>query len=343
MTSLVWRILPLLLLAMLAAALWRVPDVPAAEVRYLRIAAGPTGTVGYQAGTALAAVLSRPPGLPPCRQGEACGVPGLVALAQSLPAEGQIIAAVAAGQVETGLATADAVHAARCPADPAVKPANLTLLGDVYGEVLHVLVRPGLDVSGVEGLKGRRVAIGKAATAERRLADRLLTAHGLRRRDVRAVELSGEDALDALAAGKVDALFRIAALPDARVAELAAAQQAVLLPVAGEAAGRLSALHPFSGPGRIPAGTYGEAGAVETLSQPVVWVAGPDLPAALAAPMAKALAAAPNRDLLKAGDTATLALAELVPARPVAPLHPDVAKSQGRDPAAMPCQQARGR
>lgn len=343
MTSLVWRITPLVLLALLAAALWRVPDVPAAEVRYLRIAAGPTGTLGFQTGTALAGVLSRPPGLPPCRPGEACGVPGLVALAQSLPVQGDIAAAVAGGKVETGIATADAVHAARCPADPAAKPANLTLLGDLYGETLHVLVRPGLDVTGVEGLKGRRVAIGKAATAERRLADRLLTAHGLRRRDVRAQELSGDDALAALAEGKVDALFRIAAVPDPKVAELAAAQKAVLLPVAGEAAGRLSALHPFSGPGKIPAGTYGEAGAVETLDQPVVWVAGPDLPASLAGPMAEALAAKANRVLLTEGDTASLTMEQPVPARPVAPLHPGAAAAYGRDPVAMPCQQARGR
>jgi len=335
MPTFAWRLIPCLLVASLAFLFWNVPGVPAADVRYLRIGVGPANSPGYGAGTALVSTISRPPGLPPCAAGQACGVPGVIALAQSLPEDG-IVAAVARGDVDTGLVPAQAVFGARCPVDARTEAVTVTVIADIYNEALHVLARPDQGIVGIPDLRGKRVAIGRPGTEERRLADRILMAHDLRRADIRMVQLSGAEAVEAFRAGEVDALFLIAAWPDPTVSGLAADGQAVLVPVAGEGADRLRSLHPFAGAGRIPDGTYGETGEVETLLQPVVWIAGPGLADEVTADLATAVTTPANRAVLRrmeAGLDLAVAVAPTLPA----PLHPGAARVYGGDAKVLAC------
>lgn len=337
MTTLLWRLLPLTTLAALALVVWSVPSEPAAEVRYLRIAAGPANTAGFAGATALAAVVSRPPGLPACQSGEACGVPGVVALAQSLPTADAIVDAVASGAVDSGLVPANAVYGARCPL-PGVAAREVRVLGELYDEALHVLARPDLDIAGPEGMKGRRVAVGVNGTEDRRLADRTLTAYGLKRRDVRMVELSGDAALGALAAGEVDVVLRLAAWPDPKVTALLEERRAVLLPVTGEAADRLRDAAPFERSGSIPAGTYGATPAVRTLLQPVLWIAGPAMAESQAAALAGAVADAANHAALVKGEVGlAFSAVPLSADRLPAPAHPGTLPLRAGKGALMDC------
>src|SRR4051812_34488529 len=114
MPSTAWRIFPVILVAAALLALWKVPGVPAAGVRYVRIAAGPATTPTFLAATALANVASRPPGLPACQDDRACGVDGVVLLAQSQPNAEAVLAAVASGQAETGVVPAGLLLDTRC-------------------------------------------------------------------------------------------------------------------------------------------------------------------------------------------------------------------------------------
>lgn len=311
--------LPLAALAVLA----RPPaESDVNHTRYLRIAVDPSGERGFDVGAALAAMLSRPPGLPACLDdGRPCGVSGLVALAQSQPERTDILGAVARGEIETGLAPADRVYAARCQPTQGVPPAELSVIGEIYNEALHIVARTRID--DVAGLKGKRVAIGAPGSDERRLAERVLSAYGLTLRQVRGVDLGGAVALAALADGRIDALFRIAAVPDAGIADLAAGavEGLHLLPVTGEAASRLSGLHPFGSTGQIADGAYEGLEGVPTLMQPIVWVAGPALPAGLAPKLARALASRPNREAMVRGDRG-FTLLRPVALRMPAPLHP---------------------
>ncbi|WP_165772051.1 TAXI family TRAP transporter solute-binding subunit [Niveispirillum lacus] len=317
-------------------AFGRAPADTGPSARYLRIAADPSGERGFDVGAALASILSRPPGMPACGEDRACGVPGLIAVAQSLPNRRDIVEAVASGAVETGLAPADRIYAARCFPAPGAKPTDLTILGEIYSEALHVLVRAETGLTDISQLKGRRVAIGAAGSDERRLADRILSAYGLRRQQVRGVEIGGEQAALALADGRIDALFRIAAMPDP-VTAMTVSSGARLLPVTGDAAGRLSGLHPFGVPGAIAAGTYDENQvAVATMMQPVAWIAGPALDPALAAQLTAALASGPNREALHRQDPDMLLLRPAA-FRMSAPLHPAAGTRYGVDPIAMAC------
>lgn len=330
-------LIPLLAVPMMAlVALGRAPADTGSAVRYLRIAADPSGERGFDVGAALASILSRPPGMPACTDDRACGVPGLIAVTQSLPDRRDIVEAVASGSVETGLAPADRIYAARCFPAPGARPTDLTILGEIYSEALHVLVRAETGLTDISQLKGRRVAIGIAGSDERRLAERILSAYGLRRQQVRGVEIGGEEAALALADGRIDALFRIAATPDP-VAAMAVTSGARLLPVTGDAAGRLSGLHPFGVPGSIAAGTYdGDQPAVATMMQPVAWIAGPSLDPSLAAQLTVALASRANREALHRQDPDMLLLRPAA-FRMSAPLHPAAGTRYGVDPIAMAC------
>lgn len=328
--------LPLLLVPFLALAALGRPTANVEErVRYLRIGVDASGERGFDVGAALAAMLSRPPGLPACAADRACGVPGLVALAQSQPSRHDIVAAVTDGRVETGLAPADQVYAARCFPAAGTKPADLTIIGEIYNEALHALVRAETGLTGIAQLRGRRVAMGIAGSDERRLAERMLAAHGLRMQDVKRVEIGGDAAVLALADGRIDALFRIAAAPDPSIA-MAISAGARLVPVADDG-GRLSGLHPFGAPGLIQADTYGEGHpAVSTLMQPVVWVAGPALSPDLAGQLVAALANKPNRTALTRGGP-HVELLRPAALRMSAPLHPAAGLRYGVDPIAMAC------
>lgn len=330
-------LIPLMAVPLMAlVALGRAPGDAGSSVRYLRIAADPSGERGFDIGAALASILSRPPGMPACTDDRACGVPGLIAVTQSLPDRGDIVAAVASGAVETGLAPADRIYAARCFPAPGARPTDLTILGEIYSEALHVLVRAETGLTDIGQLKGRRVAIGVVGSDERRLADRILSAYGLRRQQVRGLEIGGEEAALALADGRIDALFRIAATPDPVVA-MAVISGARLLPVTGDAAGRLSGLHPFGVPGSIAAGTYHEdQPAVATMMQPVAWIAGPSLDPALAGQLTAALANRANREALHRQDPDMLLLRPAA-FRMSAPLHPAAGTRYGVDPIAMAC------
>jgi len=331
-----WLILPLCLPLVGLAALARAPADPDLVVRYLRIGVVEAGERGFDMGSALAVMLSRPPGMPACTDDRACGVPGMVALAQAQARSADIVADVAAGRIETGLVPSDRVYDARCQS---AKPDSITIIAEMYDEALHVLVRADIGADTIAGLKGKRVAIGPTGSPARLLAERTLSAHGLRRQDIRAVELAGDEALEALAGGRVDALFRIAAVPDTALTDLTARTDAPrlrLLPVAGDAAGRLSGLHPFGSVGHIGDGAYPGIGGVATLMQPVVWIAGPAVDTDLARSLGRALTSTPNRAALQRGER-DLPLLRPVALRMSAPLHPGLDGFYRVDPITMAC------
>lgn len=329
-------LLPLLAAPFLTLAALGRPTIAVNDhVRYLHIGVEASEAREFDVAAALSALLSRPPGLPACIEGRACGVPGLVALTQSQPNRAALIQALIDGRLETALVPADRVYAARCHAAVGAPSTALAIIGEVYSETLHVLVRAGSGLSGVAALGGRRVAVGQPGSDDRRLADRILAAHGLRPKDVIRVEVGGDAALLALADGRIDALFRIAVAPDPAIATAIGAG-AKLVPVVDERGG-LSGLHPFGAPGQIKADLYGNGqDDVATLTQPVVWVAGPALPRDLAGSLAAAFINGANRASL-AEAAPDVELLRPAARRISAPLHPEAGRHYEIAPIAIAC------
>ena len=79
----------------------------AQDPTFFRIGTGGAGGTYFPIGGTIANGISAPPGSRPCDSGGQCGVPGLIAIAQSTTASVFNNAAVQNGELEAGLAAAD--------------------------------------------------------------------------------------------------------------------------------------------------------------------------------------------------------------------------------------------
>ncbi|MCH7796179.1 MAG: hypothetical protein IH900_13720, partial [Proteobacteria bacterium] len=79
----------------------------AQEVRYFRIGTGSTAGTYFPIGGIIASAISKPPGSRDCAAGGSCGVPGLIAVAQSTEGSVANVMGIAGGTLESGLSQAD--------------------------------------------------------------------------------------------------------------------------------------------------------------------------------------------------------------------------------------------
>lgn len=99
----------------------------------------------------------------------------------------------------------------------------LYLIAPLYAETLHVLLRPHLNISNLEQLKGHRVWVGSSGSGTYLTAERVLGAAGLGMCDISTNDDDGrslsntEDGLTALANMKVDAVFFTGASPTSAI------------------------------------------------------------------------------------------------------------------------------
>lgn len=120
---------------------------------------------------------------------------------------------------------------------------------------VHVLVRPGVGITSLAHLRGRRVALGLANSSTALTAKLLLAAFGLTPRDFTPVFVSLAEGSERLVAGDVDVAFaRVAAPADPVTFALARGMQ--LLNVEGHQIAGLRRVYPFLKLTRIPAGVY---------------------------------------------------------------------------------------
>ena len=73
------------------------------KMTFFRIGTGGTAGTYYPIGGIIANAISNPPGSRPCDQGGSCGVPGLVAIAQSANGSVANVNAIKSGALEAGL------------------------------------------------------------------------------------------------------------------------------------------------------------------------------------------------------------------------------------------------
>jgi TRAP transporter TAXI family solute receptor len=88
-------------------------------------------------------------------------------------------------------------------------PAGLVSLGSIYYEPLWVFYRNPEPIDQLVHLRGKRIAIGAEGSGTRKLALELLEASGATAAPTRLLPLGGLEAVEALKAGKVDAIFLV--------------------------------------------------------------------------------------------------------------------------------------
>lgn len=278
------------LLGVAAAALLMPKAAAAQAVRFFRIAAGPIGGTMFPAAGWIAQAISNPPGSRPCDRYGSCGVPGLIALAQSTDGSIANIEALRARSIDAALAYAATAHDARAGTGAFKAPfAGLCAVATLAPEAVHVLVRRGGAVKTIADLKGKRVAVGVEADGPAAVAEAVLKAHGIGAKQYRPLALNPDAAAGALASGEIDAMVFLARPPAAVARQMIADHGGVLLPLDPEKMQAAIKADPYLFVATIPADAYGAAAPAPTLATLPVLLVRAELEAELVTAMSRAL------------------------------------------------------
>lgn len=270
------RIFPLIPLLSALAFLMPAPKPASAQdITYFRIGTGSTSGTYYPIGSLLSAVISSPPGSRTCEDGGSCGVPGLIAAAQTTRGSISNIYGVTHQTLETGLAQSDMVYAAYNGSGvykSSEAQEHLRVIANLYLENVHLVVRRGAGISDFQDLKGKRVSLDLPGSGTRENAELILRAYGLSDADFTAVRANPDKAVTLLLADELDAFFFVAGYPAKAVVDLANNGKIDLLPIEGEVADKIIAGHNFFSPSDIPKNIYQGIGKVTTLAVSTQWV-----------------------------------------------------------------------
>ncbi len=276
----------------------------AASVRTMRIATGPIDSTDFPFGGLVGNAISNPPGSRECDRGGNCGVPGLIAVAQTTAGAFDNLAAVAKGQVELGLTQADIVEwAFRAVGEFADDPpqTRVRVIARLYPATIHLIARRDAKISSITDLIGKRLAIDAEASGTRYTAKLILSAHKVRWTRLRLQTLDLAAAVKALQAGEIDAMFAVGGAPVLALEDLLRSADVELIPIDGPTAAKIAQVVPYYVSDTIPAGTYGNSADIATLAVGSVLIARDDLDEELGYGIAKAIWHQRNIELFATG------------------------------------------
>ena len=262
------------------------------EMRFFRIGTGGVAGTYYPIGGLIADIISNPPGARPCNKGGSCGVPGLVAIAQSSNGSVANVNAIGSGELESGFVQSDIAYWAYAGtgifADQG-KVDNLRAIANLYPESIHLVARKDAGIATVRDLKGKRVSLDEPGSGTLVDARIILAAFGLAEADLEAEYIKSSPAVGMIRDNQLDAFFIVAGYPTGSVVELASGAGADLVPIDGPEVDALLENHQFFAKDLIPAGTYDGIGATATISVGAQWVVGAEIDEELVYGITKAL------------------------------------------------------
>ncbi len=253
----------------------------AQDVHFFRIATGSVGTTFFPLGGVIATAISNPAGARGCEQGGNCGVPGLVAVAQTTQGSVLNVVAVATQQFESGLSQADValwafraehIFKGKTPLE------NLRVIASLYQESLHVVVSADSPIRNIQQLIGKRISLGEKDSGTNATALAVLEAYGI---DDKKANFSNDNlrsALEALRGGSLDAIFVVGSYPLPALVDYTQTASIRLLQIDGEGATVLRQKYPFLGIDVIPEGSYRDVNNAVTLGISTLWVTSAEVP-----------------------------------------------------------------
>ncbi|MEX0808650.1 MAG: TAXI family TRAP transporter solute-binding subunit [Dongiaceae bacterium] len=259
---------------------------------YFRIGTGDPTSTFFAIGTAIAGAISNPPGSRACDVGGSCGVPDLIAVAQTTQGSIENIRAIQAGEIDSGLGNADIVHWASIgesvfrdegPAD------KLRVVANLYQESVHFVVRADSGFTSVADLAGKRIAVGGENSDTRVTARLILRAYGFDESRYTPVFASPLDAASMLQNNDVDAIVAIGSHPIPIIAGLAEAVPIDLLSLDDDVAGKLREQYGFLLVDVIPGNLYAGVDATVTIGIGALWLVNADLDPELVYEVTKSL------------------------------------------------------
>ncbi len=244
-------------------------------VSYFRIGTGGIAGTYYPIGGLIAQWVSNPPGSRPCDKGGSCGVPGLVSVAQAANGSVANVIAVGQGDLESGFAQSDVTYWAYSGTGIFSKKEsieNLRVIGSLYSESFHLVVRKGSGIKSVQDLRGKRISLDEPGSGTLVDARIILEAYGLSEDDLKPEYVKPDVAVKKIRNNLLDAFFIVAGYPTISVKDLTSTIGAELIPIAGPVAESVIEKYRFFSPDVIPAGVYAGVGETKTLSVVALWV-----------------------------------------------------------------------
>ncbi len=242
----------------LAGAMFAGGGVQAADMQFWRIGTGSAGGTYFPIGGLIANAISNPPGSRPCDKGGSCGVPGLVAIAQSTNASAHNVTAINAGQMEAGLTGAATLYFAyhgKAKFEGKAKP-KLRIIANLYPEDLHLVLQKDKKLASLKDLEGKRVGIAQAGSGTQIGVEMMLAAQGITRDNIEEAELNNTQSAERIADGQLDAYFYAAGTPVAAMIQLDSTKGMELYSFTEEEVVASNKAVPFYVKSLIPAGTY---------------------------------------------------------------------------------------
>ncbi|MDA0225474.1 MAG: TAXI family TRAP transporter solute-binding subunit [Proteobacteria bacterium] len=303
MKTIGWR--PLAVVLAGAFALASAP-VAAQQIKFFRIASGAAGGTYFPMAGMIANAVSNPPGSRPCDKGGSCGVPGLVAVAQSANGSVANVNGIQSGAIESGFSQSDVAYWAYTgtgtfAGQPALK--KLRMIANLFPEHIHAVARKDAPYNAIADLKGKRISIGLQASGAKVGATLVLDAFAMKENvDYKAEYLNTQQSMDRLRDKQLDAMLTVTGYPSSGIAELFSTAGGKLLPIPQAQRAAVIKLAPFYSEGVIPANTYKDLDKdVETLTVGAQWLVGADVDEALVYEITKALWNKNSRKLLDSG------------------------------------------
>lgn len=265
--------------------------------RFLNIATGGTAGTYYPIGGAMAELLNQ-------------NITGMNASAQSTGATVANINMLKDGQVELAIVQNDITYYAANGTEmfEGKKVDNIRGIAALYPETCQVVTLESKGIKTIAGLKGKRVAVGAMGSGAEANARQILAAYGITYDDIDEQFLSFSEAASALKDGNVDAAFVTAGYPTAAVQDIASQNKVRLISMESDKIDELIKKYPFYTKSTVPAGTYGMATPVETVSVMAILVCSDKVNDALGYDIAKALFT--HLDRLQAAHSAAKAISK---------------------------------
>ncbi len=274
------------------------------DMKFFRIGTGGAGGTYFPIGGLLANAISAPPGSTPCDKGGACGVPGLVAIAQTTNASVANCTGVETGQMESGLAAADIVYQAFNGQGTFKdkKYGKLRVIANLFPEHLHLVLPKGGKLEGIAALKGKRVSVFQAGSGTQVAVLEFLKQFNITKADMQTSELNPQQSADRMADGQLDAFFIIGGTPLAAISQLASTKGMEIYSMSdSDVATFLKAL-PYYYEDPIPAKSYeGQNNVIKSVAVGAQWIVSSDVPEQLVYDITTALWNANTRKLLDNG------------------------------------------
>jgi TRAP transporter TAXI family solute receptor len=230
------------------------------QMKFFRIASGAAGGTYFPMAGMLANAISNPPGSRACDKGGSCGVPGLIAVAQSANGSVANVNGIQSGAIESGFSQSDVAYWAYTGTGTfAGKPAlkKLRVIANLFPEHVHVVARKDAPYNTVSDLRGKRISIGLQASGAKVGAMLVLDAHGMKENvDFKAEYLNTAQSMDRLRDNQLDGMVTVSGYPSSGISEMFSTAGGRLLSIGKAERDSIIAKAPFYSHGVIPAGTY---------------------------------------------------------------------------------------